>query len=918
MASKKKTYTQLMDSISSDKLFEGLVGHGLFPEKVPPIFTSKSFYDFCLQANSNFQTSSQSQYIFYESMRNTNVPRMMGIPNPFAYATLCLHLKNYWPKIREYFKNQTDGHSYKKSRIHIRDMKGKKNIFQMNYNKPDIDENPETDLLFNAHYVVYADISQCFPSMYSHALSWAIVSKTFAKAERDPEHWYNKLDFHTRNIKDGETNGFLIGPHVSNLLSEIILTTIDAQLNKWNYVRRIDDFSCFVKTQADAEAFLVDLNMALKEFGLSLNHKKTQISKLPMGQEESWVRKLNNYFSFSPYGQINNKQIHAFLDFLIDLFKETNNSAVILYAMKMLAKRNIDEKGRQHYVKIIFHLALIYPYLFPHLDEFLFIPFDVPSLEIKKLSSLMYENGIKEKNAESISYSIYFAIKYCFEIDNFNIKEIISISDCVLNTLVWKYSKINNISEAKNALSSLAESLSKNDFDLGRHWVFVYEVLPHEKLNDQWACIKKKKVTFLLPEKEVFAKTSPDYELMPCNFDLQNKSEAFDELLGKIWQEFSAHQTLENGDNKKYLLGNIILNLFIAFLNRKNVTIPKSKDFYLKKYEEKGDDIGLCANDILNWLRDNCYIGERLGNKQDGYSSYWAKPKLYSKFTAITSESITGAAKYSDCVVLKDKDGNILDSALSEKGLSYKSILDVVNDFYNEHRFSYSSISDRTDLLFPCLTAIFNDNSWDIGGRLYSSGIHGISYQSIPSDIRETFYIDGEKTVEIDYSGMHISMLYAKEAITPPADPYDFLSGDERSLAKYATIMLLNADDENQVIFKLQQKKEEMQFKQGLSRKKSKLKNALNTCSDFSDIVQKIKSQHMSIAKYFCTGIGKKLQNIDSIIALEIINHFCKLGIPVLPMHDSFIIASKHKDQLKTIMDSTFKKHNNNFTCNIK
>lgn len=36
-----------MNEISRDELFEGLLGYGLFAEKLPPIFTSKSFYDYC-------------------------------------------------------------------------------------------------------------------------------------------------------------------------------------------------------------------------------------------------------------------------------------------------------------------------------------------------------------------------------------------------------------------------------------------------------------------------------------------------------------------------------------------------------------------------------------------------------------------------------------------------------------------------------------------------------------------------------------------------------------------------------------------------------------------------------------------------------------------------------------------------------
>jgi hypothetical protein len=35
-----KNYFDYMDEISSDELFDGLLGYGLFAEKIPPIFTA--------------------------------------------------------------------------------------------------------------------------------------------------------------------------------------------------------------------------------------------------------------------------------------------------------------------------------------------------------------------------------------------------------------------------------------------------------------------------------------------------------------------------------------------------------------------------------------------------------------------------------------------------------------------------------------------------------------------------------------------------------------------------------------------------------------------------------------------------------------------------------------------------------------
>lgn len=107
-------------------------------------------------------------------------------------------------------------------------MKESDSLFSMNYKNWKDDGTPEPDLLLGARYLVHADVSNCFPSIYTHALSWALVGKEVAKQnQKDSSQWYNELDFRTRNVKHGETHGLLIGPHVSNLLSEIILVKID-------------------------------------------------------------------------------------------------------------------------------------------------------------------------------------------------------------------------------------------------------------------------------------------------------------------------------------------------------------------------------------------------------------------------------------------------------------------------------------------------------------------------------------------------------------------------------------------------------------------------------------------------------------------------------------------------------------------
>lgn len=42
-----KSYIDCLREISSNELYEGLLGYGLFADKLPPVFTSKKFYAYC-------------------------------------------------------------------------------------------------------------------------------------------------------------------------------------------------------------------------------------------------------------------------------------------------------------------------------------------------------------------------------------------------------------------------------------------------------------------------------------------------------------------------------------------------------------------------------------------------------------------------------------------------------------------------------------------------------------------------------------------------------------------------------------------------------------------------------------------------------------------------------------------------------
>ena len=504
----EKKYSEYMDEITSNDLYEGLLGYGMFADKLPPIFTSVPFFEYCLKNNPQYLDKQWNDYVHYSSMRNVNIPRSFGIPVPMKYQRLCSILRDHWDKLQQHFHQQTDNQTYRVSRIHLRKMFGKKELFEMNYKNWRTDGNPETELLFvekqgASKYIVKADISTCFPSIYSHSLPWALVGKDRAKSNcKDKKLWYNQIDAACSSMKNGETHGLLIGPYSSNLLSEIILTTVDKKLYDigYRYYRNIDDYECFVNSYESAQRFLQDLEAALREYDLPLNHKKTAILSLPVALAEKWIHKLNSYLSIIGNKDfVNYKEVNAYLDLAVSLAVEKGDSAVLKYAIKSLAGMPLTNNARKIAAQRIMHLSNVYPYLIRLMEEFVFVPFEVDKQQIKTYADAICSDSMASNHYEAICYAIYFSIKHGFTLATLDVDRVIKSGDCVLLLMTWiYYLKQNHKNIGAIQLNPLiAEAERLREVDMDRYWLFCYEVLTYDNLEGEWKSLKKNGISFL-------------------------------------------------------------------------------------------------------------------------------------------------------------------------------------------------------------------------------------------------------------------------------------------------------------------------------------------------------------------------------------------------------------------------------------
>lgn len=510
------------DLRNDDFVYKALLGHGMFTDKLPPCFTSENYF---MYVNSKMPPIKAVNHGFvdYHSTNHTSVLRLLAIPHPEAYWQMCKVIKDNWQSINEHIGKPSVKFNY----CHVRKHKDSDSIFQMNsfgYDKWKKEENT-IDYMIGCRYVVQADISKCFPSMYSHSLSWAIngidwskihqcglTNKKKQKGQNCRKNgnapcpndyydlWANDLDYYSRAVKDGETNGFLVGPHASNILSEIILSKIDCELQQeglMNTIRYIDDYTYYAKDENDAKKFLRILTISLKKYNLELNSRKTKIIPIKEYTDIDWITVLNQ-FGFPNIGEIGFTTINAYINYALKLCNKENQDTPLKYAIKVIANKQLSTRAKRLYLKKVLQIAFQKPYLLPLFDEYVFVFNNDDDYAIKTFLQVMIKKGLDEVLTDALSFSFYFLIEHDIDIDicESDIRKLMAINDCVSILLLYKYleKKGENLRIFKNKLDEII-NLPEREQD--KFWLFSYEASPKSKLKGFLKELKENNISFI-------------------------------------------------------------------------------------------------------------------------------------------------------------------------------------------------------------------------------------------------------------------------------------------------------------------------------------------------------------------------------------------------------------------------------------
>lgn len=475
-------------------VYEALLQFNYFPmvrdkrDDISPFFNTQKLSvdianNLCAHDVTGRQKNRGFDQIEYRGTRFNGAARLMHIPHPYPYTQLCECIRDNWDKldyVHQNTRSQIKPIRHDDSRILVMKrydeaeeiVSGRLVVME----KEQFPEDTERflKLCSGASFKVEADVSSCFPSIYSHAIPWALVGHQAAKKDRERTTWFNQLDEKQRQLKRNETQGVPIGPATSHIVSEIILGRVDEELDKleYDFERYIDDYKCYCETQEQADAFIRDLERELSKYLLTLNARKIRVDRLPLPTKSSWITEISPRIPAK--GRLSAKDAIKWLDFAVDLQRRYPDGSVLKYATRVIERKKKDEECRRIVAKYLLQLAYHAPAVLPSLCNI----DDIKDCGLDRdMLDKVLERQITYRRSDTLCWMLYLYEILGEALDDEQADKIVQTDDCLaMASLIVKDEHINVVVDYVKALDHT------EPYGLDRYWLLIHELILRSNL----------------------------------------------------------------------------------------------------------------------------------------------------------------------------------------------------------------------------------------------------------------------------------------------------------------------------------------------------------------------------------------------------------------------------------------------------
>lgn len=377
-------------------------------------------------------------------------------------------------------------------------------------------------------------------------------------------------------------------------------------------------------------------------------------------------------------------------------------------------------------------------------------------------------------------------------------------------------------------------------------------------------------------------------------------------------------------DSVKKHLRVVMLNLYAAWLENScmYVAYHRNRNAYRPRSRYNALKIGITTVDVIDALASLGYVETHKGfRSRERHTSRISRMRGTQSVIDLIqacriAPQMAGLFAKAECIVLRRRTAKSDDEKLGRVEVEYRDtpetrrmrvVLARYNDLIAASDIRLTPADDVPEGQPPAVNLdrkftrrIFN-GSFEQGGRFY-----GGWWVNFPSDWRSQITINGMRTAELDYRALHAVMLYAQRGINYPAmgrgDPYDLPAYRAypwaRKLQKKAFHIAVNAGSRSAAAKALGKS-----FPNGDAEGQA-IRTALG--GRLSGVLDDLADFHALIRDAFYSDVGVKLQFLESQMAEHTIDDMTGRGVPVLCVHDSFLIQRDRVMELGVLMAQAY------------
>lgn len=337
-------------------------------------------------------------------------------------------------------------------------------------------------------YVLKTDISNFYPSIYTHIIPWILHGKDVAKKNNSPKSLFgNLLDLRIRNCQDRQTQGISIGPDTSFIVSELILNHIDCiifnELKESQIQHRaarfVDDYEFYFYSNDDAKFALNIISRVLSNYELSLNPRKTEINDLPFEFDKEWVAKIRSCPSPRGAEKTRRQMVIDHFSFILKLQKKYADEQVLSYAISRIEVNNYLLDDDELFYSLLLNLAV---YDSGTLKKIIsFVNLDLNVLSNKKLTKIFNDvipQIVKDCSERGRDNDVLWALILCYlfevNINRVLAKIIYENGNALVKLMCIDLSRVGYMD------FDLQLNPTRDEF-LGNEWLLLYTVFTSEK-----------------------------------------------------------------------------------------------------------------------------------------------------------------------------------------------------------------------------------------------------------------------------------------------------------------------------------------------------------------------------------------------------------------------------------------------------